>query len=227
MSCIRKLLLSFLLSIQWTFAFLALTQISNVIIGVSCWRFDCHVKVHDWLFKQKVKALFICDNYILVKFFLDHSNTKDCSFIYMWPPASLVWVEVLREGKVLQHSMCLWKEFHHIMAVVILQYCGSGSMISLIWPKDGWLLKGVVLISHGSLLPVFHCIWACLLGGRFLCGVFFCAEAVLDLRLGGSWKEGKGELGPPLLFAAFVVCKTSSWIYLTSLYRYFFNCFSW
>lgn len=49
-----------------------------------------------------------------------------------------------------------------------------------------------------------------LLGGRFLCGVFFCAEAVLDLRLGGSWKEGKGELGPPLLFAAFVVCKTSS-----------------
>lgn len=73
-------------------------------------------------------------------------------------------------------------------------------MISLIWPKCGWLLKGVVLISCVSLLPVFHWVWPCLLGGR-LHGVFFCTEAVLDQILRGSWKEGKGELGPPLLFA--------------------------
>lgn len=35
---------------------------------------------------------------------------------------------------------------------------------------------------------------------KTLWGVF-CAEAVLDLILRASWREGKGELGPSLLLA--------------------------
>lgn len=82
---------------------------------------------------------------------------------------------------MLQHHVYLWKEFHHIMAVVILPHCRSGAMINLIWLKDGWLLKGVVLISCVSLLPLSVGV-GLLTWWKTSWGVF-CAEAVLDLIL--------------------------------------------
>lgn len=79
--------------------------------------------------------------------------------MYTWPPAPLVCVKVLREGKVFWHSMCLLKESHQIVPV-ILPCCKCGA-ISLIWSKREWLPKGVVFIACVSPLPFFHWIWAC------------------------------------------------------------------
>lgn len=133
-------------SFQWTLAFLARNQTFHVMIGVSSWRSYWQVTMY---------FSFIYDNYILVKLFL----TKiDCSCT-QWLPVALVCVEVLREGKVLCHSVCLYKESIWIVPVIKL-CCGCGAMISLVWSK-GWLPKGVVFVSYVSLLPFFHWIWAC------------------------------------------------------------------
>lgn len=140
------------------------------MIGVSSWRYDCHVKVHDWLFKKKkVKAAFICDNYILVKDFLKTILVQRIAHLYV---TCLSCLSGSVKGKCYSTEMCLCKEFHHVVAVVILPHHRSGAVISLIWRKYGWLLKGVVLISCVFLLPIFHWFWACLLGGG-IHGVFF------------------------------------------------------